>query len=78
MRCDEALSPVSDKVVKTFEKVSYRHREGMPVLGTPKYPVIDPDPTMVRALTNMNFTDMGYLLSLPIVGAAAGYLTGKR
>jgi len=50
----------------------------MPFLGTPKYPVVDSDPSLTRALTNLNFTDAAYIVGLPSVGAAFGYLTARK
>ena len=49
----------------------------MPLLGKPKYPVVDPDPTWGRVFTNMNVGDIVDITSFTGAGFAVGYF-GSR
>jgi hypothetical protein len=44
----------------------------MPLLHKPKYPVIDPDPTMERAVMNFSVLDVATIAGFTL----AGYVTG--
>ncbi len=49
----------------------------MPLFGTPKWPVVDPNPDLSKAAVNVNAGDVGYIVGLPTLGAVGGYLSGK-
>ena len=44
----------------------------MPSFHIPKYPVVDPDPSIGKAIGNFNLTDYRNILSF----TGSGYLTG--
>lgn len=44
----------------------------MPSFHVPKYPVVDPDPSIGKAVGNFNLTDCRNILSF----TGSGYLTG--
>ena len=49
----------------------------MPILHKPKYPVVDPDPSMGRTIGNFNLTDYRNLLGFTGAGFGFGFF-GSR
>jgi hypothetical protein len=50
----------------------------MPLIGTPPYPVVDPNPSLGKAMVNYSLADMGYVFGLPVMGATLGYLSARK
>ena len=49
----------------------------MPMIGKPKYPVIDPDPSWGRVFSNMNVGDVSSILGFSGAGFAVGFFGSK-
>jgi hypothetical protein len=49
----------------------------MPTTHTPKYPVVDPEPALDRALGNFNFTDIMHVGAFTGAGFTFGWFGGR-
>lgn len=49
----------------------------MPPTHVPKFPVVDPDPSMRRAIGNFGLKDVGYIFAFTTSGYAVGWFGGK-
>lgn len=49
----------------------------MPILHSPKFPVVDPDPSMGRVIGNFNFTDYRNVAAFTATGGLFGFF-GSR
>jgi hypothetical protein len=49
----------------------------MPVTHIPKYPVVDPDPSVTKALGNLNAKDLSGVFAGAVLGFAAGWFGGN-
>mmetsp|Transcript_1354 Transcript_1354/g.2195 ORF Transcript_1354/g.2195 Transcript_1354/m.2195 type:complete len:122 (-) Transcript_1354:44-409(-) len=50
----------------------------MPTTHKPKYPVVDPEPSLSRALMNFNFTDYLGITAFSGSGFVFGWLTARK
>jgi len=49
----------------------------MPVTHIPKYPVVDPDPSVSKAIGNFNSTDYSAIVGGAVLGFTAGWFGGN-
>ena len=49
----------------------------MPTTHIPKFPVVDPSPTMAKTISNFNFTDYRNIAAFSTSGYFFGWLTGN-
>jgi hypothetical protein len=49
----------------------------MPIIHVPKFPVVDPDPTMGQAFKNLSFKDIFHISLFSAAGFATGWFGSK-
>ncbi len=49
----------------------------MPATHVPKYPVVDPEPSMTKAMGNFNMNDLTHMAAFTVSGYVVGWFGGN-
>ncbi len=50
----------------------------MPATHVPKFPVVDPEPDMMKAIGNFNMNDITHVIGFTFSGYVVGWFGGKN